>query len=249
MSDEFNLIAEMRDDRGKGASRRLRRLEDKVPAIIYGGDTAPQKLTLSGNEILKASQIEAFYSQILDISIEGAVEPAVIRDLQREPASGRIQHIDFQRIRADKEINVSVPLHFINEVACVGVKMSGGTLTYNLTELEISCLPANLPQFIEVDMLEIEAGSSVHLSDLILPEGVTVVALAFGEEVPSVRAFTKYKNIEIQQVHLVQTIISSFSVNQWGGHLLVVRTRVEILIKRKPVLSRSDLTFILMYYL
>ena len=182
MSESITLTATVRTDVGKGASRRLRRLEDKVPAIIYGGDTAPQKLTLSGNEILKASQIEAFYSQILDISIEGTVEPAVIRDLQREPASGRIQHIDFQRIRADKEINVSVPLHFINEAACVGVKMSGGTLTYNLTEVEISCLPANLPQFIEVDMLDIEAGSSVHLSDLVLPEGVTVVALTFGEE-------------------------------------------------------------------
>ena len=91
---------------------------------------------LAGNEILKASQIEAFYSQILDVSIEGASEAAVIRDLQRDPASGRIQHIDFQRISADKQINVNVPLHFVNEVSCVGVKMSGGTLTYNMTEVE-----------------------------------------------------------------------------------------------------------------
>ena len=182
MSDSITLTATVRTDVGKGASRRLRRLEDKVPAIIYGGDTAPQKLSLSGNEILKASQIEAFYSQILNISIEGESEPAVIRDLQRNPASGRIQHIDFQRISADRQINVNVPLHFINEAACVGVKMSGGTLTYNLTEVEISCLPADLPEFIEVDMLEIEAGSSVHLSDLVLPQGVTVVALTFGED-------------------------------------------------------------------
>ena len=182
MSESITLTATIRTDVGKGASRRLRRLEDKVPAIIYGGDTAPQKLTLSGNEILKASQIEAFYSQILDISIDGSVESAVIRDLQRNPASGRVQHIDFQRVSADKEINVNVPLHFVNEDACVGVKMSGGTLTHNLTEVEISCLPANLPEFIEVDMLEVEAGSSVHLSDLALPEGVTVVALAFGAD-------------------------------------------------------------------
>jgi len=182
MSESITLTATIRTDVGKGASRRLRRLEDKVPAIIYGGDTAPQKLTLSGNEILKASQIEAFYSQILDISIDGTVESAVIRDLQRNPASGRVQHIDFQRVSADKEINVNVPLHFVNEDACVGVKMSGGTLTHNLTEVEISCLPANLPEFIEVDMLEVEAGTSVHLSDLALPEGVTVVALAFGAD-------------------------------------------------------------------
>ena len=93
-----------------------------------------------------------------------------------------VQHIDFQRVSADKEINVNVPLHFINEAACVGVKMSGGTLTHNLTEVEITCLPANLPEFIEVDMLEVEAGTSVHLSDLVLPEGVTVVALTFGED-------------------------------------------------------------------
>ena len=181
MSESITLTATIRTDVGKGASRRLRRI-GKVPAIIYGGDTAPQKLTLSGNEILKASQIEAFYSQILDISIDGSVESAVIRDLQRNPASGRVQHIDFQRVSADKEINVNVPLHFVNEDACVGVKMSGGTLTHNLTEVEISCLPANLPEFIEVDMLEVEAGSSVHLSDLALPEGVTVVALAFGAD-------------------------------------------------------------------
>ena len=182
MSESITLTATIRTDVGKGASRRLRRLEDKVPAIIYGGDTAPQKLTLSGNEILKASQIEAFYSQILNISVDGTVESALIRDLQRNPASGRVQHIDFQRVSADKEVNVNVPLHFINEDACVGVKMSGGTLTHNLTEVEIICLPANLPEFIEVDMLEIEAGSSVHLSDLVLPEGVTVVALAFGAD-------------------------------------------------------------------
>ncbi len=182
MSDSIKLTATVRTDVGKGASRRLRRLEDKVPAIIYGGEAEAKMLTLLGNEVLKASQSEAFYSQILDISVDGDVEPAVIRDLQRNPANGRIQHIDFQRIRADKEINVSVPLHFINEDACVGVKMSGGTLTYNLTEVEITCLPANLPEFIEVDLLEVEAGTSVHLSDLNLPEGVTIVALTFGED-------------------------------------------------------------------
>ena len=180
MSDTITLTATVRTDVGKGASRRLRRLEDKVPAIIYGGETEPQKLTLSGNEILKASQLEAFYSQILDVAVDGQVQAAVIRDLQRNPASGRIQHIDFQRVSADKEINVNVPLHFINEAACVGVKMSGGTLTHNLTEVEITCLPANLPEFIEVDMLDVESGTSVHLSDLVLPEGVTIVALTFG---------------------------------------------------------------------
>jgi large subunit ribosomal protein L25 len=123
-------------------------------------------------------QIEAFYSQILSLSIAGNAEQAVVRDVQRNPANERVQHIDFQRVRADREINVNVPLHFINEEACVGVKMQGGTLTKTLTEVEVSCLPANLPEYIEVDMLEIESGTSVHLSDLIIGEGVSIVALA-----------------------------------------------------------------------
>ena len=180
MSDTIELTAELRTTVGKGASRRLRRLEDKVPAIIYGGEADAQMLTMSGNELSKAMQIEAFYSQVLSVSIDGKAEQAVVRDVQRNPANERVQHIDFQRVSADREINVSVPLHFINEEACVGVKMQGGTLTRTLTEVEISCLPANLPEFIEVDMAEIESGSSVHLSDLIIGEGVSIVALALG---------------------------------------------------------------------
>jgi large subunit ribosomal protein L25 len=157
-------------------------LEDKVPAIIYGGEGEAQMLTLSANELSKAMQIEAFYSQVLSVSIAGNAEQAVVRDVQRNPANERVQHVDFQRVRADREINVNVPLHFINEEACVGVKMQGGTLTKTLTEVEVSCLPANLPEYIEVDMLEVETGTSVHLSDLIISEGVSIVALAFGSD-------------------------------------------------------------------
>ncbi len=182
MSDNITLTAELRQDVGKGASRRLRRQGEKVPAIIYGANLAPQNLTLSVNELTKVMQQEAFYSQILDVMVEGKAQAAVVRDLQRNPASGRVNHIDFQRIRADQEMHVSVPLHFINEESCVGVKMGGGSIAHNLTEVEISCLPANLPEFIEVDMEEIDAGSSVHLSDLPLPDGVTIVALTYGED-------------------------------------------------------------------
>ena len=182
MSDSIQLTAELRTTVGKGASRRLRRLGDKVPGIIYGGKSQPQMVSLSANELGKAMQQEAFYSQILELSVEGKVEQAVVRDLQRNPANERVQHIDFLRILTDQVINVNVPLHFINEESCVGVKMQGGTLTRSLTEVEISCLPANLPEFIEVDMAEIEAGSSVHLSDLNIAEGVTVVALTFGPD-------------------------------------------------------------------
>jgi large subunit ribosomal protein L25 len=118
----------------------------------------------------------------LKVSIEGKSEQAVVRDLQRNPADERVQHIDFQRVRANVAITVSVPLHFINEDSCVGVKMQGGTLTRTLAEVEISCLPANLPEYIEVDMAEIESGTSVYLSDLSIGEGVSILALALGED-------------------------------------------------------------------
>ena len=182
MSDKISLTAELRQDVGKGASRRLRRNGEKIPAIIYGADQDPQNLTLAANEVTKAMQIEAFYSQIMDVVVDGAAQAAVVRDLQRNPASGRVLHIDFQRVSADREITVNVPLHFINEDSCVGVKIGGGNIAHNLTEVEVSALPANLPEFIEVDMEEIEAGSSVHLSDLNLPDGVTIVALTYGED-------------------------------------------------------------------
>lgn len=182
MSDTIELTAQIRTTVGKGASRRLRRLEDKVPAIIYGGQADAQMLTLSANELSKAMQLEAFYSQILNVNVDGKTEQAVVRDLQRNPANERVQHVDFQRVSANREINVNVPLHFINEESCVGVKMQGGTLTRTLTEVEISCLPANLPEFIEVDMAEVETGTSVHLSDLVIGEGVTIVALTLGAD-------------------------------------------------------------------
>ncbi|MEC8075456.1 MAG: 50S ribosomal protein L25/general stress protein Ctc [Pseudomonadota bacterium] len=182
MSDIIELTAELRTTVGKGASRRLRRLEGKVPAIIYGGEGEAVMLSLSSNELSKAMQVEAFYSQVLNVSIDGKSEQAVVRDLQRNPADERVQHVDFQRVRADVAITVSVPLHFINEESCVGVKMQGGTLTRTLTEVEVSCLPANLPEYIEVDMAEVESGTSVHLSDLNIGEDVTIIALTLGED-------------------------------------------------------------------
>ncbi len=182
MSEKISLTAELREDVGKGASRRLRRLGNKVPAIIYGAENAPQNLTLGANELSKAMQLEAFYSQIMDVNVAGDVQQAVVRDLQRNPANGKVLHIDFQRISADKEMHVQVPLHFVGEDQCVGVKVGGGNITHNLTEVEIACLPANLPEYIEVYMAEVEAGVSVHLSDLALPEGVRIVALAYGED-------------------------------------------------------------------
>ena len=182
MSDSISLTATIRTDVGKGASRRLRRLGGVVPAIIYGGEDEPQNLSLEYNALTKAMEQEQFYSQIMDVVVEGAAQQAVVRDLQRNPGNGRVQHIDFQRVSANKELTVSVPLHFVNEEECVGVKMGGGAITHNLTEVEISCLPANLPEYIEVDVEALEVGSSLHLSDLKLPDGVTIVALTYGED-------------------------------------------------------------------
>ncbi|MEQ9452686.1 MAG: 50S ribosomal protein L25/general stress protein Ctc [Pseudomonadales bacterium] len=182
MSAKITLTAELREDVGKGASRRLRRLGNKVPAIIYGAEAAPQNLTLAVNEVNKAMEQETFYSQIMNVVIDGNATQAVVRDLQRSPGNGKVQHIDFQRISANKTMTVSVPLHFINEEECVGVKMNGGSINHNLTEVEISCLPANLPEYIEVDMVNVDVGDSVHLSDLPLPDGVTIVALSYGDE-------------------------------------------------------------------
>jgi len=182
MSDKISLTAEIRTDVGKGASRRLRRSGKKVPAIVYGAEEAPQNITLAANELVKAMEREVFYSQILDVVIDGKATQTVVRDLQRNPATGRVQHIDFQRISANKAMHVNVPLHFINEEQCVGVKMNGGIIAHNLTEVEISCLPADLPEYIQVDMKDVDVGYAVHLSGLALPTGVTIIALTHGED-------------------------------------------------------------------
>ena len=182
MSQQIELNAELREDVGKGASRRLRRKAEKVPGILYGGGEDPIPLTLRQNELAKAMQAEAFYSQILSVVLNGKSEQAVVRDLQRHPADEKVLHIDFMRIRADRAMQVSVPLHFINEEQCVGVRVGGGIISHNMNEVEISCLPKDLPEFIEIDMEAVELNQVIHLSDLTLPEGVSIVALQYGEE-------------------------------------------------------------------
>ncbi|MEZ5560856.1 MAG: 50S ribosomal protein L25/general stress protein Ctc [Pseudomonadales bacterium] len=182
MSQQIQISAEPRQDVGKGASRRLRRLGERVPGIIYGDNKDAQPLTLDANELGKAMQNEAFYSQVLNVSVAGDVQQAVVRDLQRHPASNRVQHIDFLRVSADREIEVHVPLHFLNEEKCVGVRLGGGTITHNMTDVEVSCLPRDLPEYIEVNVADLEVGHAIHLSDLVLPAGVSVVALSYGAD-------------------------------------------------------------------
>lgn len=182
MADSIVINAERRELMGKAASRRLRKKEDKVPGILYGGSDDPVPLVVHYKDLLKAMQDESFFSQILEVSFGKKSQQAVVRDLQRNPASDKVTHIDFLRVQADREINVAIPLRFLNEEECPGVKVDGGSVTHNLTEIEVSCLPANLPEFIEIDMAELEIGDSIRLSDLTVPEDVVIVALASVDE-------------------------------------------------------------------
>jgi large subunit ribosomal protein L25 len=182
MSQQIEITAELRQDVGKGASRRLRRMSEKVPGIIYGAGKEPQPLTLNIFQLSKAMQQESFFSQILNVRVEGDSQQAIVRDLHRHPASEKVLHIDFLRVRADQPIDVNVPIHFINEEQCKGVRLEGGIVSHNLTDVEISCLPADLPEFIEVDIADLGVGESIHLSDLVVPGGVTIVQLALGED-------------------------------------------------------------------
>ena len=179
MSATFTLAAELRTDTGKGASRRLRH-ESRVPAIIYGTDKEPTMLTFKHDDIFHACEDEAFFSHILNIEYDGKSEQVIIKDMQRHPAKVQIMHADFQRIDAAHALHVNVPLHFLNEENCVGVK-AGGLVSHLMTELEISCLPANLPEFIEVDMAALDVGDSIHLTDIKLPEDVSSTILMQGE--------------------------------------------------------------------
>ena len=182
MSDQFELQAEVREDMGKGASRRLRRLADHVPAIIYGGKKDPQPLTLIRKDLEKALENEAFYSHVLSIKVGKTKEKAILKDLQRHPAKDSVMHADFMRVDDKVAIKLHVPIHFLNEEISIGVKTEGGIVQHQNTDIEILCLPGDIPEYIEVDMAEVVTGQIIHLSDVTLPEGVTSVALALGED-------------------------------------------------------------------
>ena len=181
MSLDFTLSAEVRSDYGKGASRRLRKT-NKFPGIIYGGKGNPTPISLDHNEMLNSFQHEAFFSHILTLKVDGSEEKAIIKDIQRHPYKQRILHMDFQRVRMDEAISVRVPLHYLNEEACVGVKTDGGALNRVETDIGVSCLPGDLPEYIEVDVLELKLGDSLHLSDVKLPDGVTSTDYTEGDE-------------------------------------------------------------------
>lgn len=194
MSQDFVVNAEVREDQGKGASRRLRRLDDQVPAIVYGGKKKPVNIQIPHKDLIKQLENEAFYSHIITLNIGDKSEDVILKDLQRHPAKALIMHADFLRVSKTKKLHTKVPLHFINEDTSTGVKMQGGKVSHNMTELDISCLPADLPEFIEVDLAEVEVGQTVHISDLNLPKGVESVELSHGADHDhAVAAITKPK--------------------------------------------------------
>lgn len=172
MSVSFEVIGQPRQDVGKGASRRLRRT-GRVPAIVYGGHKEPERISLPHSELDRNLKHEAFYSQVLDLKVGGETTKVVLKDLQRHPSKPFILHADFLRISADERIRMIVPLHFLNEEQCRGIK-TGGRASHTITEVEVSCLPRDLPEFIGIDMTEMGVGDILHLSEIPLPHGVTL---------------------------------------------------------------------------
>jgi large subunit ribosomal protein L25 len=177
--NEFTLVAESRGDTGKGASRRLRKSEI-VPAIVYGAKKAALSIQLKHSDVLKSSSQESFYSQILDLSIDGKVERVVLKDMQRHPYKPFVMHMDFQRVDESAALTIRIPVHFLNEEDCIGVKQEGGVIARLMTEIEITCLPKDLPESIEVDVANLSVGEAVHLADLVLPDGVEITAITSG---------------------------------------------------------------------
>jgi large subunit ribosomal protein L25 len=182
MSDTTTVIAEFREDVGKGASRRLRR-SGKVPAILYGGDKDPVALTLEQSDLLHAAENEAFYASILELKVgKDKTQQAVVRDMHRHPHRPLIMHIDFMRVSEKVELRIAVPIHFVGEEESPAGKASGVVIQHLVTEVEISALPKNLPEFVSVDLTNMDAGDAVMLADVMLPEGVTIPTLTDDEE-------------------------------------------------------------------
>lgn len=176
MADKLDLVAEFRTDTGKGSSRRLRRA-GKVPAIIYGAGREPRSLTFNHNDLLKATDHESFFSSILNVQVGENVRAAILRDIQVHPSKHQIMHIDLQRVVENEKIHMEVPIHYINEALCVGVKIGGGTVQKTRNEVEVLCFPRDLPEYLEVDIQNLEVDDILHLSDIKLPAGVELTDL------------------------------------------------------------------------
>ncbi len=181
MSDNISLNAEPRSDSGKGASRRLRH-QGLVPAIVYGGKFDPVQVSIDHNVFLHELDKETIYTQVVDLTMDGKVQEVILRDLQRHPYKNKVMHADFFRIDKNTPIKVVVPVHVTNGEDCVGVRVDGGLMTQLVTEIEIIALPKDLPEYLEIDALELHLGEILHLTDIVIPEGVEIVALTYLED-------------------------------------------------------------------
>jgi len=210
MSDTITLNAEPRSDSGKGASRRLRH-QGLVPAIVYGGKFDPAQISIAHNEFLHELEKEAIYTQVINLKMGGKTQEVILRDLQRHPFKNKVMHADFFRIDKNTPIKVHVPIHVANEESCVGVKKDGGMLTQLISEIEVIALPKDLPEYLEIDALNLHLGDILHLTDIKLPEGVQIVALTHLEDMEDIEHDT----------HNV-------------GVLSVVKTREEVVADEAP---------------
>ncbi len=181
MAQPVDLIAEFREDTGKGASRRLRRA-GKVPAIVYGAGRAPRSVTFDRDSLLQKMESESFFSSVLNIKIGKNNRQCILKDVQMHPSKRQVLHLDLQRIVEDELIRMTVPIHFLNEDVAVGVKLGGGTVSHMLSEVEVSCLPANLPEYLDIDVGELALDETLYLSDIPLPDGVEIPELSQGND-------------------------------------------------------------------
>jgi large subunit ribosomal protein L25 len=198
MATEHIIKAAGRSDEGKGASRRLRRA-GQIPAVVYGGKSEPSSIQLEHEKTWIASQNEWFYSSILTLDVDGKTEQVLLRDMQRHPYRQLIMHLDFQRVDANQAIRTAVPLHFLNEDTSPAGKAADVVITHELNEVQVSCLPGDLPEYIEVDLADFALGDIVHLSEIKLPKGVEIPELKLGKEHDVAVVVAKQGRVEIEE--------------------------------------------------
>jgi len=195
MSAKYELTAEPRSGKGTGASRRLRHT-GMVPAILYGAGKPATMISLNHNQMLRNLRTESFHTAILSVTLGGETDQAILRDYHMHPVKPQVLHVDLQRISATEKLHMSVPLHFTGEAVAPGVKQEGGIVAHLMTEVDVTCLPKDLPEFLAVDLSELHLNQSIHLSDIKLPEGVQITSLAHGGDDLAVVAITAVKVVE-----------------------------------------------------
>lgn len=198
MSVQFELEAQPRDQKGTPAARRFRH-NGQVPAVIYGAGQDNEALLLSQNELMHQLGVEAFHSAIISIKVNGGVQKAIVRDVQMHPYRPMVMHVDFQRVSETEELRINVPVHFVGEDDCPGVKLEGGIVSHLATDVEVVCLPSALPEYLEIDVSGLHLHQSLNLSDIKVPEGVELTALAHGGEDQPIVAVLAPKVVEEEE--------------------------------------------------